>query len=304
LHAAGTEQEPITFTAVDVNEGWYGLRFVDSGADDILQYCTIEYVNKLDDSNNWEDIWGGGIVCGMSFDTSSVPSSPTIDHCLIANNTSLYGAGIMCTDYSEAVITNNQIVDNVGMFGGGMWIYSEAAPLVSHNVIAHNDAYYGGGIYNWYGIPRIINNTIAHNRPNGLDLDWVTDWTVEEGATIWNNIIWENEMNVWAGILPEEYDIRFNNIQGGSQGEEEEGNIDVEPCFADSTNRDYHLRSEAGRWDPATESWTTDPVTSPCIDAGNPETEIGEESDPHGSRVNMGAYGGTGQASKSLESSP
>ncbi|MEJ2703829.1 MAG: C10 family peptidase [Sedimentisphaerales bacterium] len=301
LRAVGTEQEPIVFTAVNTDEGWYGIRFVDTDDDDILQYCRIEYVNKTGYSDNWEDTRGGAIVCGMSFETSSVPSSPLIDHCLIANNTSPYGAGIMCADYSEAVITYNRIVDNVAYLGGGMWIYSEAAPLVANNVIAHNEAVYGGGIYNNYGMPRIINNTIVHNRPSGLDLDWVTDWSVEKPGIVWNNIVWDNEMYVWDMVMEDEYDLRYNDIQGGPKGEEEEGNIDVDPLFADPVNRDYHLRSQAGRWDPTSESWIMDEVTSPCVDAGNPETEVGDEPAPNGSRVNMGAHGRTPRASKSLD---
>jgi hypothetical protein len=43
-----------------------------------------------------------------------------------------------------------------------------------------------------------------------------------------------------------------------------------------------------------------DDVTSPCIDAGDPNTPIGDELFPNGGVVNMGAYGGTAEASKSL----
>ena len=45
--------------------------------------------------------------------------------------------------------------------------------------------------------------------------------------------------------------------------------------------------------------WTLDNVTSPCIDAGDPTTPVGPEPDPNGGVINMGAYGGTNQASKS-----
>jgi hypothetical protein len=65
---------------------------------------------------------------------------------------------------------------------------------------------------------------------------------------------------------------------------------------------DYHLKSQAGRWDAASESWVKDDVTSPCIDAGDPRSPIGHEPFPNGGRINMGAYGGTAEASKSLSS--
>jgi len=69
-------------------------------------------------------------------------------------------------------------------------------------------------------------------------------------------------------------------------------------------NGDYHLKSQAGRWDPVAESWVRDEVTSPCIDAGDPTGPIGHEPFPTGGIVNMGAYGGTAEASKSYFGEP
>ena len=81
------------------------------------------------------------------------------------------------------------------------------------------------------------------------------------------------------------------------------GNIEADPCFAAvgtwDTEGDYHLKSQAGRWDANDGGWTTDEVTSPCIDAGDPMTPIDFEPFPNGGIVNMGAYGGTAEASKS-----
>ncbi len=42
-----------------------------------------------------------------------------------------------------------------------------------------------------------------------------------------------------------------------------------------------------------------DAATSPCIDAGDPNSPVGDEPQPNGGRINMGAYGGTAEASKS-----
>ena len=95
-----------------------------------------------------------------------------------------------------------------------------------------------------------------------------------------------------------------------------QGNIDVDPCFAqagywDDKNTpedanddswiegDYHLKSQAGRWAIGSSSWMQDDVTSPCIDAGDNMSPIGLEPFPNGGVVNMGAYGGTTKASKS-----
>ncbi len=47
-----------------------------------------------------------------------------------------------------------------------------------------------------------------------------------------------------------------------------------------------------------------DDVMSPCIDAGDPMSPIGYEPFPNGGIINMGAYGGTAEASKSYFGQP
>jgi hypothetical protein len=100
-----------------------------------------------------------------------------------------------------------------------------------------------------------------------------------------------------------------------------EGNVDVDPCFVDPgywdangtpedpnddvwVTGDYHLKSQAGHWDRASETWVRDDVTSLCIDGGNPVSPLGTEPFPNGGVINMGAYGGTGEASKSYFGEP
>ena len=90
--------------------------------------------------------------------------------------------------------------------------------------------------------------------------------------------------------------VSYSDIAGGWEGP---ANIDADPCFADCDSDDYHLKSRAGRYDPNSRSWVIDDVTSPCIDAGDPMRPIGYEPFPNGGIVNMGAYGGTAEASKS-----
>jgi len=110
----------------------------------------------------------------------------------------------------------------------------------------------------------------------------------------------------------------FCNFQGGWPGV---GNIDVDPDFVapgywepngtpDDPNDDhwidgdYHLLSQAGRWDPIAEIWVEDEETSPCIDAGDPNSPIGFEPFPTGGRANMGAYGAGEEASKTYFGKP
>ncbi|MBA7600379.1 hypothetical protein ES703_07429 [subsurface metagenome] len=67
------------------------------------------------------------------------------------------------------------------------------------------------------------------------------------------------------------------------------------------------MKSEGWRWDAQRKVWTWDEVTSRCIDAGNPGSPLADEPltldvDPlnrwgENIRINMGAYGGTAEAS-------
>ena len=302
LKANGTAQEPILFTATNKTEGWLGIRFINAGKDDVLQYCTIEYALKpYTGTNDWKDLMGGAILCAegsTAGDGTSTPSSPTIDHCLISHCFALNGGAIACMDESKAVVSNSVILDNAAEFyAGGLFIYGYAQPTITHNVIAGNNGYIGGGIYNFWAAPTIVNNTIVHNRGVGMYLDASYYYYFStSAASVRNNIIWENEIYMDASST--DYNIRYNDVQGGWTGQ---GNIDVDPLFADSANRDYHLKSQTGRWDPKAGVWVTDAETSPCIDAGDPSTAVGSEPSPNGGRINLGAYGGTPQAGKSQE---
>ncbi len=83
--------------------------------------------------------------------------------------------------------------------------------------------------------------------------------------------------------------------------------IEGDPLFANPGQGDYHLKSQAGRWDPTIQAqdpnslpWVKDSVTSPCIDAGDPaDTGWMNELWPNGRRIDIGAYGGTVEASMS-----
>jgi hypothetical protein len=302
LRANGTEQDKILFTASDTDSGWLGIRFINSGTDDTLKYCTIEYANKArDSSGGFLDLFGGAILCcGSQDEDPGIPlaSSPKIDSCLITHSRARTGGAIMCTDESEAVITNNTIVENSADIDGAGIASYYAYCTIANNVIARNSSgIVGGGLMNYLGCPSITNNTIASNRPNAMQLEVTTNLSyVSETCEIANNIVWANEIYLSADVKAKEYEIRFNDIQGGWPGV---GNIDVDPRFVDPDAGDYHLKSAAGRWDPATHAWVNDNVTSLCIDAGDPSSDAGAEPQPNGDRINMGAYGGTSQASKS-----
>jgi predicted outer membrane repeat protein len=201
---------------------------------------------------------------------------------------------------------------------GGAIYNSQSTGLVNclliHNVAAQS----GGAIYSG-GYELDINScTFADNAASvGLALTCFTPLT-----TITNTIFWnggdERHEEIFIGAVTG-MSITYSNVR--DNWPPGESNIDVDPLFAapgqwdpngtpDDPNDDfwvdgdYHLKSQAGRWDPASENWVLDEVTSPCIDAGDPYSPIGLEPFPNGGRINMGAYGGTAEASKSYVAKP
>lgn len=75
--------------------------------------------------------------------------------------------------------------------------------------------------------------------------------------------------------------------------------LTLDPLFANPVAGDFHLRSQAGRFDPATGSFTNDGITSPLIDAGAPTSAFINEPAPNGGRINIGRFGNTPEASRS-----
>ena len=197
-------------------------------------------------------------------------------------------------------IDGSTFARNSARTGGAMHI--SVGANITNCLFTENSATESGGALYCDGYKlNIASCTFSGNTaPAGLALTCFTPVT-----TIANTIFWnggdDRHAEIFIGAITG-MDARYNNIQGGwPLGE---GNIDADPMFADPDNGDYHLKSQAGRWNAVTESWVQDDVTSPCIDTGDPNSPIGYEPFPNGGRINMGAYGGTAEASKSYFGEP
>ncbi len=152
--------------------------------------------------------------------------------------------------------------------------------------------------------PTIINNTITTSLGGAIRLLWSDSGPNTVGGTIENNII--GGMDVFPGKITKDANVYFNgslnynNVYGHNpyQGlipgfyspglNPGSGSISEEPNFVSIATDDYHLNS----------------LNSLCVDAGDASTFYDKEPMPNGSKINMGAYGGSFGAEATLNHKP
>jgi hypothetical protein len=266
---------------------------------------------------------GGAILCQSS--------SPTIANCIIRGNRTggciileSYGGGI-ALDKSSARISRCIISGNWAYEAGGGIICAEGSPIISNCIITGHSAEHGAGAAFIRSSPILTNCTFSANERDG-----VCCFSNSYIMIVTNSIFWDNAgPEIWLGTYTATMTISYSNVEDLTAGIHVEpdstlnwgaGNISMDPCFVSMGHWDsndtqmpyddfwvdgyYHLKSQGGRWDTAIGSWIKDDVTSPCIDAGDPMSPVGLEPFPNGGRINMGAYGGTAEASKSYFGEP
>ena len=282
-----------------------GIRLIGSGAD----------VTVID-ANGYGDVVDArandAAVCGFTLRNSG---ESDLGH---------MNCGVYLEGSYAPVVRDNVIVGN--RIGLGAW--DGAGPDVRNNIMEDN----AEGVY-LYGSqesptnPSIVNNTIVGNQVDGIVLrDRVS-------PTIINNIILGHLTGINHNYVTGTPLLRYNNLWDNDvdylrDGKADKtlagpGSLSVDPYFArpgywadvndvnvavvehDGPNAvwirgDYHLKSQAGRYDPNGPTWVLDDVTSPCIDRGDPNSPVGDEPMPNGGTINLGVYGGTGEASKSF----
>jgi len=265
--------------------------------------------------NNSADLYGGAI--------SGLESNAVIARCLIENNMADLGGGISCA-VGTMTISHCMFKRNKATWGGAVHCDSARKSTITNCLIIGNRAFVGGGLSTrgWSCEPVIRNCTVSGN-------------TSTQGAAIFcgesshpsivNSILWGNDADNDAEITMTLFDwgsslsIRYSDVRGANEGfvgvALGAGVIDSDPCFVDPghwdangtpndpnddiwIDGDYHLKSQAVNWDPNSKTWIRDDVTSLCIDAGDPNSDWSMEPFPNGERINVGAYGGTVEASK------
>jgi len=253
---------------------------------------------------------GGGIFFGGG--------SPVVSNCVIAGNeVKNLGGGGICLEDANGVLSHCVIAENRSGDTGGAISLRRSELTIRNCTIAGNTAgHLGGGVYFSQGKLSVTNTILWDNEGSDGSQIAVYAWNgIYDGRGDYYRLT--GTVDVWAsdveGGQPNMY------IYGDSrclQFNWSEGNIELDPLFARPghgdpngtpykrnddfwVEGDYHLKSQAGRWESVSGSWVIDEATSPCIDAGDPNSPVGDEPEPNGGRVNMGAYGGTAEASKS-----
>lgn len=215
------------------------------------------------------------------------------------------GDGPVIRIYRSGSTIAGFIISRAGTSNGEVILCQQANPVIQNCLIVgnRNTAADGATIRCEDSHARFVHCTIADNMALAGCIHLIDSPVLISHCIIWSNT--PRQILVEGQGLP---DVRFTCIMGRWDGI---GNMDVDPLFARAgqwrwdedgmswQQGDYHLRSEAGRWDPDGQMWVIDPLSSLCIDAGDPAVPIGLEPFPNGGRVNIGAYGGTPQASKS-----
>jgi len=232
--------------------------------------------------------WGGGIYLDHAV-------APEIARCSFTGNSSMFGGALYMLGGTATVDSCRFEAGRADRDGGAVCTQRDCAATFTNCIFHDNEAGRLGGALTIRTEPSdiaVVNCTFSRNRtgrPGGA-LYAAGSLTV----TATNCIFWANTPDQIEGGAS----VTYSDVQGGWPGL---GNVDADPLFADVEGGDVHLKSQPGRWFSSTRvvGWVTDNATSPCVDAGDPDMAVSDEPEPNGGRINMGAYGGTAEASKS-----
>ena len=235
---------------------------------------------------------------------------------------------------SYAEVSGNSFFNNAG---AAIAVQPSSNAHYGSFTISHNLIYDGGncGLYLEPEAPelgdafKVVNNTVVvtngaavllgGNPPNNQVLNNIlvadgggTCLQTYAGNTLFSsdyNDVWVNNGGLVAMVYTNGVGVGLGTLadwqrftQTNNWSARDQHSISRDPAFAGAANRDYHLKSFGGRWSDDAGGWVYDTDThSPCIDVGDPYNYYSElylEPNPNGGRKNLGAYGGTAQASR------
>jgi hypothetical protein len=267
------------------------------GADPTIMNCTIEQCI----AGGVGTTKSGGRGAAIGFIGSS---NATITKCIVRNNSGYSGSlgGGLYLWQSAAIVAGCTFSGNsaqTSIRGGGAYCGGLTTDITFQNCIfSKNQADAGAALLAEQSCRvSVINCTVAGNTVKSSSSAAVSSSSADISLT--SSILYGNTGKALVIVdsvskLP----VTYCDVEGGYAGT---GNIKSDPLFANLAGEDYHLKSTNGRYDPQNRRWVTDTQDSPCIDAGDPAVSVGEEPAPNGGRINMGAYGGTREASNGTD---
>lgn len=203
--------------------------------------------------------------------------SPSLSGLIIRNNDSGGFGGGIGMYRADPIIANTLVYGNTSFYGGGGLFIKDSAATIDACTIALNAGGAGtGGIYlNLDAVPSITNSIISHSLLGGG-----IRVTSNADPYLAYNCCWGNQGDDWANVSPGV------------------GSFSADPLYVDAAGDNFHLSSSAGYLiEDQIQGQTPGPL-SPCIDAADPELDVGLEPVPNGERRNLGTYGGTALASR------
>ncbi len=209
----------------------------------------------------WPSNNGGGIY----IESSTIE----INRCEIVNCQSDASGGGIYGWFTQSEINNTVIALNqTNSFGGGMFVAYSSPELNNCSVVYNTAQAWGGGIFaGAEGEPFIRNSIVAFN----------------EQELIGNLAPGDDYFKDLARAQSSSPSVSFSCIrESGDDPFPGPANFVADPEFLNTNpdSLDLHLS-----------------YSSPCIDAGDPAQSSGDELDPF---INVGAYGGTDEATESV----
>jgi hypothetical protein len=259
----------------------YGSGIFCTGSSPAIRNCNI--------SDNW-GYPGGGIDCRDN-------SHATISDCTISSNTGGHGGGIACYDNSNITINRCSIIGNSGWDNaGGIYVAYSSVAMKNCRVVGNAGTFYGGAIACQGAVLTAIDCTFANNSASAFGGDFLACVFQNQEASYIDiaNCIVRNSISPILNENNSVISISYSDIQSGWPGN---GNIDADPCFAESGHRD----ANGTPGDILDDFWFDGDYRllegSPCINTGdsNYVAEINEtdlDGNPRliGYAVDMGAY--------------
>ncbi len=260
---------------------------------------------------------GGGIECWRG--------RPKVINCIISNNqaTGGNGGGVDFFYGSNITLTNCTVVKNSAAgYGGALYGLASADVTVKNSILWANEAANGPQIAlkSYFGTTSSVSVSYSNVQGGEAVIYDPCDgliWGVGniEADPCFASFDANDDPNLWDFHLQSAYgrwdenfyraDFNRDRIinlldfaelarewlkEGGNLPEDLNHNGKVD--WADLQILTTYFLTTGYR-----DRWVFDALTSPCVDAGDPNPDWAGEPWPNGKRINMGAYGGTNQAS-------